>query len=372
MNNSEKNQKEKLPAIAELSRRGYRYIKKNQFSEARSCFRQVLEIEKENHYALVGMGDILRKEKRYRESIKYYQQCLSLHPDNHYALFGLADCHRALGDRTSAIEMWTEYLKLDTDNTAVMNRMADAWRKKNNYSESKKYYRKVLELEPDNAYALIGLGHLLFDFKEYEASLEIWKKIEQSQKEDVDIKVLTSLGNCCRKLKLFSEGTGYFARALEKQNDNFYALFGMADCYRGLGSPERSLEYWNRILEADPHNKVIQTRAGDAYRNTGNLDAAERCYQSALKIGFDIYAETGMALIEKSRGMHEEALKRLKPLMEHSPRNHIVALEAAGCAALLGRSSEAVDILKNYLSKGNTSDAVLRMLQELEEQTEQS
>ena len=48
----------------------------------------------------------------------------------------------------------------------------------------------------------------------------------------------------------------------------------MADCYRGMNQQFKSIEYWNRILELDPNNKVILTRAGDAFRTTGNFEKA--------------------------------------------------------------------------------------------------
>ena len=66
--------------------------------------------------------------------------------------------------------------------------------------------------------------------------------------------------------------------------DNFYVLFGLADCYRGMNQQYRSVEYWNRILKNDPDNKVILTRAGDAYRNTGDYKTAEEYYNRAMEI----------------------------------------------------------------------------------------
>ena len=88
--------------------------------------------------------------------------------------------------------------------------------------------------------------------------------------EKVDIRVLTTLGNCHRKLKTYDQGIYYFQKAVDLEPDNFYALFGLANCYRGLNIHQKALDNWIKILKHDPNNKVILTRAGDAYRN---LDA---------------------------------------------------------------------------------------------------
>jgi tetratricopeptide (TPR) repeat protein len=93
--------------------------------------------------------------------------------------------------------------------------------------------------------------------------------------------------------------------ALRQEHQNFYALFGMADCYRGLLQKERSLEFWNRILDQDPKNRVIMTRAGDAYRNLGMFDNAVEYYQRALNYEFDMYAVLGLAMVDKHKGNYK-------------------------------------------------------------------
>ena len=146
--------------------------------------------------------------------------------------------------------------------------------------------------------------------------------------------VLTSIGNCHRKLKTFEQGIYYFQRALRMDPDNFYALFGLADCYRGMNQQFRSVEFWNRILDKDPNNKVILTRAGDAYRNMGDYDLAQQYYQRALDIEFDVYAVLGLAMISnrglkvtdaaQSREMLLEALGNV----EGTPREIVRKLHA--------------------------------------------
>ena len=163
-----------------------------------------------------------------------------------------------------AIEIWEQYLIHDDRNITVLTRVADAYRKIRDFKKSKSLYLRVLEMEENNAYALIGLGHLHYDFKEYKDALFYWTRMVDVSPNNVDIRVLTSIGNCHRKLKTFEKGLPYFEKALEKDPKNFYALFGIADCYRGMNQQFRSIEYWNRILEIETKNKVILTRTGDA------------------------------------------------------------------------------------------------------------
>ena len=126
-------------------------------------------------------------------------------------------CPLPLHQYDKAIDIWKQYLVHDEKNITVITRVADAYRKVRDFTQSKELYLKVLEMEKDNAYALIGLGHLHYDFKEYRDALYYWTKIYEINQDSADIRVLTAIGNCHRKLKTFEKGTIYFKKALEKE-----------------------------------------------------------------------------------------------------------------------------------------------------------
>lgn len=358
---------ETLNEISELSKRGYQLLKENLTERAREAFSKILNIDGDNNYALVGMGDCYRKERRFKDAVGYYQKCLKSHPGNNYALFGLADCYKALNQFNRAIDIWEEYLLHDDRNITVLTRIADAYRKVRNFKRSYELYQRVLEMEKDNSYAIIGLGHLYYDFKEYKDALSYWERMLEINRGHVDIRVLTSLGNCHRKLKTFDDGVPYFQDALKLQPSNFYALFGLADCYRGLNKPDKSLIYWNKILAMDRKNKVILTRAGDAYRSLGEPERAEEYYRKALNIEFDTYAILGLAMINKEKGNYQDAITSLKDLISNDPRNYRLYMEAADCYEGLKSPEDALDILKQFLKQGIRNSRVMERIAGLKE-----
>lgn len=341
-----------ISEISDASKKGYQLLKENRFEEAIENFAQILEKDRENNYALVGLGDAFRKRGSFKEAADYYRRCLVFHPGNSYALFGLADCYKALNQYHKAIEIWEQYLLHDNTNITVLTRVADAYRKIHDFRKSKAIYQRVLEMEADNHYALIGLGHLHYDFKEYKEALSYWQRMVDLQGNEVDIRVLTSIGNCYRKLKQFDKGIPYFDKALEREPENFYALFGIADCYRGIGKQNQSLIYWNKILEKDPKNKVILTRAGDAYRNMGELEKATQYYENALNIEFDIYAVLGLAVIARIQGKHEDSITSLKMLIQNDPKNYRIYLELAQAYMAAGKPQQALDVLNDFQKLG--------------------
>lgn len=362
---TEREESEEHNRVTELSQRGYQLLKENLTQRAAECFTQILDSEPSNNYALVGLGDVYRKEKRFTEAIAHYQKCLTYHSGNNYALFGLADCYKALKQFNRAIDIWEEYLNHDDRNITVLTRIADAYRKVREFSRSKELYDRVLIMEENNSYALIGLGHLHYDFREYEEALNYWMRMLALSEKRVDIRVLTSIGNCHRKLKAFDKGVEYFKKALDIQSNNFYALFGLADCYRGLNQQNKSLIYWNRILDKDKRNKVILTRAGDAYRHMGDYEKAESYYNYALNIEYDHYAVMGLALINREKGNYQEALASFNELISCDPKNCRFRLECAQCYGKMGKKDKALKVLSDYLKKGYRNTTVINEINRL-------
>jgi len=224
---------------------------------------------------------------------------------------------------------------------------------------------KVLEMESTNPYAIIGMGHLHYDFKEYKEALYYWERMLEINSENVDIRVLTSIGNCHRKLKTFSEGIPYFEAALKREKNNFYALFGLADCYRGMNKIETSLKYWNLILDQDPRNKMILTRMGDAYRNLNDYEKAKDYYEKALNIEFDTYAVMGLALIAKEQGKYDEAITSFRRLIQQDSRNFRLYIELSNCYLKSGDRRKAVEILEDFQRLGIKNQKIAELLESM-------
>lgn len=334
--------------VALLSQQAYQLLRENFVEEANEKFDEILEYDETNNYALVGLGDAARKKGQCPRAVEYYNRCLEHHPTNNYALFGLAECYKNMRQYHRALEAWERYLHHDNENVTVLTRVADTHRKVKNFERSKELYDRVLALDETNPYAIIGLAHLNYDFRDYENALKYWHRMLEIDGADVDIRVLTSLGNCYRKLKRFQEAIQYFDRALEREPDNFYALFGLGDAYRGIARPADALVYWNRILSRHEQNRIILTRAGDAYRAVGDPEQAQRYYRAALNLDFDPYAVLGLALLSMDEGRYEEAATSLEGLIPNTPDNPRIYQKLTDCYIKLGRRDKAIALLESF------------------------
>lgn len=358
--------KEHEREIAELSQKGYQLLKQGFAQEAQTYFQKILDDDSANNYALVGIGDALRKQRSFGQAAQHYEKCLKHHPSNNYALFGLADSYSAMHRYRESAEVWERYLEHDDRNITVLTRVADVHRKARDFGRAKELYENVLAIQNNNLYALIGMGHLHYDFKEYTDALGYWNRVLKLTEPREDIRILTSIGNCYRKIHKFDASLPFFERARRKDSNNFYALFGLADCFRGLNRPQDALELWARLLEREPDNKVILTRVGDAYRKLGNTVKAEQFYQSALDIEFDIYAVLGLAHIHMSNGKAADAIQSLRSVVQQDPHNHRIAIALSQAHQAANDREQAVKALEDFMQQGLRHPSVVKELNRLQ------
>jgi tetratricopeptide (TPR) repeat protein len=157
----------------------------------------------------------------------------------------------------------------------------------------------------------------------------------------------------------------YYGRAESLEGDNFFALFGLADCHRGRGDNEQALRSWQRILDKDPHDKIILTRAGDALARLGRTEEAETYYRQALEEQFDAFALLGLAQIQRERGATDAAIESLTRLLAQEPRNTRGVCDLARVYDAGGERQRAKTLLEDFLARGGRGRYLTDLLREL-------
>lgn len=332
-------------AISKLSQQGYALIKKGGYDEALKVFNQILETDPDNAYALVGIGDVLRKQEKHKEALPYYQKCIEQNPTNSFALFGIADIMRNNNQYEDAIIHWKKYLLYDRNNVAVITRIADSYRRINDIQESERHYKLALKVDPKNCYAFIGLGWLYFGARDFNNALDMWLKVLKCPRDEGDIRIYTAIGNCYYKMREYEKAIAYYQSGEQQDAKNFFALFGLANCYRGVGKYEKAIEYLKRILDFDENNQVVLSRLGDAYMKINDYQQAKAHYKKALSVSNDTFAALGLAKLNYIEGNHDRAITQMIELLQYkqvSTRAHRKLEEYANDPALAAATKDRV------------------------------
>lgn len=342
--------------LSSLSKAGYRSLKQGNIKDAERYFNQILEIDSYNKYALTGMGEVEKKRDRPLQALEYFKTCTEHHENDVPSLNKLAELFWEIEDFSNAALVWDKLLLLSPENDILLSHMGDALRKLGSWDESEKMYKKSLDKNPGDRFALNGISALYYEQNLFSEAISYAQRVVRL--EEKNIRALTLIGNCYRKLGSFQEALEYFNRAYAVDRRNFYVLFGLADSYRGLKEHETSLEFWLEILKTDPDNCAILSRAGDAFYVIGDLDSARKYYQDALIKGDSIYSIIGFSKIEQLNGNWAEAHNLLDELFRDNPLNARALLELTKLLLRLSRLDEARKNMDKYLDAGGSPEAV--------------
>ena len=305
--------------VIKLSKRAYYLMGKRRYNEAEKVFKEAYELDKENAYILVGLGDVYRKLKNFPRAIKYYEEVLALDPHNVFALRGMGNAYRGMQQPEKSLIYWDRYLQCNRYDSHVMVRMADSYKKLGKFDEALRLYNKAMEIGGNEKYTCLGLGTLKYKLGDDDAALACFEKYLVF--DDTNVAVLTMMGNICQRRKQFQRAAGFFRKAIERDPDNAFALYGLGNCARGMRDFAGAVRYWSRVLELEPDNQNLYARVGDAQLALGETELARENYEKSLAIGFDPYALLGLANVHLRRQEYEEAEACCRRILARLPDN---------------------------------------------------
>ncbi len=333
-----------LNKVRKLSKKGYELLKSNNYESAKKVFLEGLDVQEDNSYILVGLGETYRKQKQFSKSIEYYEKVLENDSKNKYALLGIGDSFRGLKKRKKALEVWLKYLELYPNDASISTRVGDIYRNFEDYENSIKFYNKALEVEPNYKFTLMGLGDIYYKTKEYDKALPYFEKLVKQN--DGLINILTMIGNIYRKKSDFSKALEYFEKAYKVDNLNPFAIFGLADSLRGLKRYEESINYWLQFENLGQKDSKVLTRIGDCYLNIGMIDKAYDYYSKVSEQKWNKFSLYGLARIDKTKGKYGDAIKKYKKILEVEPDDERTIVLMYRTYVSLDEKEKAVEFLK--------------------------
>lgn len=327
----------------DLSKKGNKLLRKGEYQAAEQVLLEAYELDPDNAYILVGLGDLYREQKKFSTAIDYYEKILSLDEKNVFALRGIGDAHRGKNQHAQALPYWNRYLECNEDDIQVLTRMGDSYKKLKKHRESENFYCRALAINGDDKYALLGVGSLFYKLeKDDKALLHLEHLLEL---DDSYVAVLTMVGNIYRRRQDFARASECYAKAVAYEPGNTFALYGLGDCSRWLKKYHEVVKWWGMILDKEPLNQVMHSRVGDACINTGEYDKALDHYKKSLAIRFDPYACLGVSRIYRSQGKYPEAIAYCHKVLAQTPNNNRAIEELAEVYRDMGESDKAKDVL---------------------------
>ena len=219
-------------------------------------------------------------------------------------------------------------------------RQADRLRESGQLDAAETLYREVLEHSPGGRGALLGLGFSARKRGERPVALAFFRRAASLDPQDRFARLAAA--DELRELGRLDEAEAQYREIIAAEPGNRGALIGLALTARKRGDRTGALAWLRRAAEADPDNPFIAHAIGDELRETGDIDGAERQYQTLFdRMPRHYGAWLGLGFCAQRRGNRVRALECFRNAATADPKAIFPLLAAADELRELGRIEEA-------------------------------
>ena len=237
---------------------GEAYLNQDNPDEARRCFERALELEPDNHNAMIGIIGADSLDKPSEEILKTINEFLEKSPNSAQGLSSKGDVLFDMGDYSNARKTYQDVTKNSPDDVRVLNNLGNCFLKEKNFASAEVYY--LMALQRNNnflpgyrnlAVSLINQGRM-DDASEY---LEYYIKGNPSDKE-----IHATLGDIYYNSKNYQKAIGHFEQLVMAYPSNMDAIIRLSDCYFNLGKLQAAVAGYQGVLVIQPDNEVAKQR----------------------------------------------------------------------------------------------------------------
>jgi tetratricopeptide (TPR) repeat protein len=337
-------------------------------------YREALKLDPSASLVFEELTDLYIQTNRLRDAVAQAEELLQKNPDN-------VDARRMLGRiymrmiSTADNRINEEYLKKaieqlskvtqqapnDADSWVLLGRLYGA---SNNSVESEKAYNKALAADPDNEDALTGLATLYAALGD---NVKAADKLKLAAEKNPNERTLIQLAEAYEELHDYKSAAEAMAKVMEMQPDNpKIASRAAADLMRS-GQFDQALSMFEKIVADDPKNQPAQLSIAEIYRAKRDFVQAREALAKAKKLDADSLEVRfeEVRLLEAER-KYTDAIGALKSILDETSKKNYSANESAFRAKLLdelgtlqrsaGQYTESVDTFRKAMAL-NKEDA---------------
>ena len=303
--------------------------------------------------AMNKLGEYYAVTKQYDKAIKMYGNYLAYNPNDSAIRFKLAQNYSYNKDFKNALAQTDIIISEEPNNLGakLLNAQLSVWLNQN-LNEAEKNLLFVLNKEPNNIQALVTLGTLKFQKKEYEKARYYASLAEKINPDNFDVE----------RLK--------YILALQVKRDKEAARFNILQQARALSSNEKCDEsvgkYHQYIVESENEgitlNNQIPLELANAYICAKNYKAAISIYDSLINKAYDYDIDKQRAKVYYWSGDSVQALIHLRDVASKNPDDAEIKLLLGDSYAQNKQYDSAEKVYNELLAKAPDSYIIKQRL----------
>ena len=312
------------PAGAEFERayaEGVEALRRDDAAAARAAFERAVTLAPDSSRAHFQLGQTLAMQRRFEAALEHLRACLAIDPADAQAHYVSAVALTELGRLEPAAEQVRAALDLDPRQPRYLHQRGVILRLQDRGDEALEALEAAERLDPTSPVFPFEEGVTLFGMRQHARALAAFRRARSLKPGWPELE--NYIGSCHRLRGELDEAGRAFEAALEADERNSNALFGLGavEMARGnLPGAERNLL---RAADLDPDNPYLRYRLGRLRVLQDRTTEAAAQFERAVGLR-PVYprAHYNLALAYQRLGRHAEAEREMATFrdQEHDER----------------------------------------------------
>jgi tetratricopeptide (TPR) repeat protein/TolB-like protein/tRNA A-37 threonylcarbamoyl transferase component Bud32 len=266
---------------------------------------------------------------KYAQAITELKRAIALAPSSDEAYRRLGSAYLASGDYPHAIEAFQKAVDLNSYFWVNQTALGDAYFRSGDYPKALQAFQQVTVLAPD-----IDAGY-------------------------------ENIGNVYAQQGKYQEAVPYFQKALAIE-PYFSTYSNLGTCYFFLKQYPQAAEMFEKAVALNANDTLTAVNLADSYRFSGQKDKAHTAYQQAVSLGYkelqtnpqnsDVMAQIALSYANLGQAQQADTFIKKARAIDKTSLDYIY--DQVQIYALVGRTKEALDALREALEKHYPVDAV--------------
>jgi tetratricopeptide (TPR) repeat protein len=333
-------------------------------------YEQIVKIEPDNVDDHLLLGRLYRLNNDLQKAEKELKTAIKLDPSSEEAVTTLAMLYTDEGDTSHALQV----LKSVPDasrSAKLYSALGTAYEQRKDYKEAIEAFRKAVMLDRDNLDAIRGLAENLMNDGQYDAALEQYKVIVDSNPEDAQTYVRMS--EIYRHEAKYDLALDSLKKADALVPDMAAVAYNMAAVYEAQGRYDDAIKLLQDLLKKTDSNQqddrnnraIFLERLGTIYRDQENYPAAVDTFRQLVILGGDDNARAGyQEIIDTYRESKQwpQATAVAKEAVQKLPNDRDMRMVLDAQLADTGDTDSAIANVRSMLKGGpDDRDVYLRL-----------
>jgi protein O-GlcNAc transferase len=261
----------------------------------------------DNAAALVGRGNMLRKQRRHAEALACYEQAIALKGDHVEAFLQRGNALQALGAFAQAVASYEAAIALKPDEADAFYNRGIALKELGRLDEAVASYEAAIALKPGYPLAFNNRGNALQLLKRFEQALSSYDRAIALKPDYID--ALYNRGIALQALGRFAEACASYDRVIALVPDSADTFNKRGNALAALDRLDEALASYERAIALAPRYAEAFSNRGNALRLLGRVEEALASFERTIALKPDsaeAFTNRGNALQELRR--FEEAL----------------------------------------------------------------